>query len=243
MLVNAIDTKYGSIEILYEDDRVITFIKPPFLLSQRSEDGEDSVLEYLSAYVGDEVHPVHRLDRTTGGVMIAAKTSSAASALSQIIADGGMHKEYLATVHGTAPGGTLEDMLFFDRRKNKSFVIKDGKVRRGVKKALLEYEPIGHAVCDAGEITLVKIRLMTGRTHQIRVQMANAGHPLLGDGKYGGRDNKAGCVLWSRRIGFDTSMLKKRGLRTFADVLKVDEELLNAAPCGYPWDMFGDYLK
>jgi 23S rRNA pseudouridine1911/1915/1917 synthase len=240
VLVNAIDTKYGSIEILYEDDRVITFIKPPFLLSQRSEDGEDSVLEYLSAYVGDEVHPVHRLDRTTGGVMIAAKTSSAASALSQIIADGGMHKEYLATVHGTAPGGTLEDMLFFDRRKNKSFVVKDTGSRRGVKKALLEYAPVGCAVCGAGDITLVRVRLMTGRTHQIRVQMANAGHPLLGDGKYGGRDNKAGCVLWSCRISFEASMLKKRGLRALADALKADEELLSASPCGYPWELFAN---
>ena len=170
--------------------------------------------------------------------MVAAKASAAASALSQIIADGGMYKEYLAAVHGNAPGGTLEDMLFFDRRKNKSFVVKDGKARRGVKKALLEYEPIYRAVCDAGEVTLVKVRLMTGRTHQIRVQLAHAGHPLLGDGKYGGRDNKAGCVLWSAHIGFDTSALKKRGLRKLAGAVEADEGLLCAVPSGYPWDMF-----
>lgn len=237
--MNKIETKYGDVIILYEDDRVLSFVKPPFLLSQKAEDGEeDSVIEYLSAYTGSEVYPVHRLDRTTGGVMVAAKTSAAASALSQIIADGGMHKEYLAAVHGNATGGKLEDMLFFDRRKNKSFVVKDGKARRGVKKALLEYEPLGHAECVAGEVTLVKVRLMTGRTHQIRVQLAHAGHPLLGDGKYGGRDNKAGCVLWSRRIGFDTAALRKRGLRAFADALRANEELLSALPSGYPWDLF-----
>ena len=237
--MNKIETKYGDVIILYEDDRVLSFVKPPFLLSQKAEDGEeDSVIEYLSAYTGGDVYPVHRLDRTTGGVMVAAKTSAAASALSQIIADGGMRKEYLAAVHGNATGGMLEDMLFFDRRKNKSFVIKGDKGRRGVKKALLEYEPIGSAVCDAGEVTLIKVRLMTGRTHQIRVQFAHAGHPLLGDGKYGGRDNKAGCVLWSRCIGFDESMLKKRGLRTFADALRTNSELLSALPTGYPWDLF-----
>ena len=236
--MSVVETKYGDIKILYEDGKVLAFVKPPFLLSQKAEDGEDSVIEYLSAYTGGEVYPVHRLDRTTGGIMVAAKTSAAASALSQIIADGGMHKEYLATVHGNATGGTLEDMLFFDRRKNKSFVVKGDKVRRGVKKAILEYESVGHAVCDAGEITLIKVRLMTGRTHQIRVQLASAGYPLLGDGKYGGRDNKAGCVLWSYHIGFDADVLKKRGLRMLADALEKNGELLCDIPCGYPWDMF-----
>ncbi len=235
--MNIIDTKYGDVRIIYEDSSVIAFVKPPFLLSQKAEDGEDSVIEYLAEYTGGGVYPVHRLDRTTGGVMVAAKTSAAASALSQIIADGGMHKEYLAAVHGNAPGGVLEDMLFFDRRKNKSFVVKGDKSRKGVKKALLEYESVGHVTCEAGEVTLVKVRLMTGRTHQIRVQLSNAGHPLLGDGKYGGRDNKAGCVLWSWRIGFDTAILKRKGLRALADKLKGDGEF-SEYPSGYPWDMF-----
>ena len=224
-----------EVEILYEDKNVIAFVKPAGLLSQKADGtNEDSVLEYLDAYFNgkSKAYPVHRLDRTTGGVMVVAKNPRAAAALSTLASGDGMKKEYLAAVHGTPTGGRLEDMLYFDRRKNKSFVVKSD--RRGVKRAVLEYETLSS--CDG--YSIVKIRLMTGRTHQIRVQMSHAGHPLLGDGKYGGRDNKCSCPLWSHRITFDHTLLEETSLggSAFSKSLSADPDLLISSPSGYPWD-------
>ena len=236
------ETTKGNVTILYEDRDVIAFVKPYGILSQKAENStEDSILELISAARNiPEIFPVHRLDRTTGGVMIAAKTKWAAAALSSLITDDGMKKEYLAAVHGTSSEGKLEDDLFFDKKKNKSFVIKNGNGRKGVKKAILEYKTLNSAPHPSGEASLVRIKLMTGRTHQIRVQMSNAGHPLLGDGKYGGRDNKCECSLWSAKIGFDLAKLKKTrlGKSAFAKAVESDPELLSSIPDGYPWDIF-----
>lgn len=237
--VNGVD--FG---ILYEDADAVAISKPPHVLSQKSEGGEDSVLEYLNAYAGGqwEAYPVHRLDRGTGGVMIVAKNKSSAAALSALASGDGMKKEYLACVHGKLEGsGTLEHYLYFDRKRNKSFPVKDSS-RRGVKRAILDYEALSHAECEAGEITLVKIRLHTGRTHQIRVQMATVGHPLLGDGKYGGRDNKCKCALWSRKITFDASAVNGTSLkkRDFAKAVRETPDAFTSTPDGYPWDLFNE---
>lgn len=234
--------KDASAHVLYEDRDVICFEKPPHVLSQKSESGEDSIIEYLNAYANGawEAYPVHRLDRGTGGVMIAAKKKESASALSVLASGDGMKKEYLACVHGRLEGsGTLEHYLYFDRRKNKSFPVKDSS-RKGVKRALLDYEALSHASCAAGEVTLVRIRLHTGRTHQIRVQMAAVGHSLLGDGKYGGRDNKCACALWSHRITLDADAMRGTSLKksAFAKALAETLDLLTSTPAGYPWNLF-----
>lgn len=242
--MNSISTEYGEVQILYEDCDVIGFVKPAGLLSQKAENSDEaSVIEYIDKYLADtgsKAYPVHRLDRTTGGVMIAAKNGKSAAALSALAAGDGMKKEYLAAVHGCAEGGILEDMLYFDRKRNKSFVVKPNKNRKGVKRAQLEYETVSHAHSAAGEVTLVKVRLMTGRTHQIRVQMSNAGHPLLGDGKYGGRDNKCDAALWSHKITFDTDVLTSGYFKgkAFAKALAAEPNMLSAEPSGYPWDLF-----
>lgn len=231
-----------QINIIYEDADAIVFVKPYGMLSQRAEGSDEkSVLEYISEYLhGEEVFPVHRLDRTTGGVMIAAKTRGAAAALSTVIASDGMKKTYLAAVHGVPAGGILDDVLFFDRRKSKSFVIKKGTTRKGAKRALLEYERISTSTCAAGEVSLVRVRLMTGRTHQIRVQMANAGHPLLGDGKYGGRDNRCRCALWSHEIAFEHGALADVCLKkgAFRQALEQGVSLRADPPNEYPWNIF-----
>ena len=237
-----INVKGVLFDVLYEDRDVLAVAKPPHVLSQKSESGEDSILEYLNSYADGAwtSYPVHRLDRGTGGVMIVAKNKSSAAALSALASGDGMKKEYLATVHGKLEGsGTLENYLYFDRKRNKSFPVKDSS-RRGVKRALLDYEAVAHGECAAGEVTLVKIRLHTGRTHQIRVQMAAAGHPLLGDGKYGGRDNKCGCALWSHKITFDESVLRGTSLKKsdFAKALAESSDILTSTPDGYPWDLF-----
>jgi 23S rRNA pseudouridine1911/1915/1917 synthase len=240
--METLETSAGNITVLYEDRNVISFVKPFGILSQKAENSEEnSILELLEASQKNiKLFPVHRLDRTTGGVMIAAKTKEAAAILSTLITDGGMKKEYLAAVHGSSDGGILEDNLFFDKRKNKSFVVKKDTERKGVKKAVLEYETLKTVPHLTGDVSLVKIKLMTGRTHQIRVQMSNAGHPLLGDGKYGGRDNKCECALWSFRIGFDTDKLKKTrlGKSDFARMAESSPDTFTFLPEGYPWDLF-----
>ena len=128
-----------------------------------------------------------------GGVMVFAKTAPAAAKLSQALAEGTLLKGYLAVL-GARPkddSGELFDLLFHDRFKNKTYVVS--KERKGVKKASLSYR----VVAEADGLCLVHVRLHTGRTHQIRVQFASRGMPLVGDGKYGSRKNAASPALWS----------------------------------------------
>lgn len=236
--MNTFDINGIPAKILYEDSKVIAFVKPFGILSQKAESDEASVLEYLNEYARGKwsAYPVHRLDRTTGGVMICAKDQRSAAALSALASGDGMKKEYLAACHGSLEGdGTLEHELYFDRRKNKSFPVKKGD-RKGVKHAKLEYKPLSHHYDP--ERTVVHIRLHTGRTHQIRCQLAAIGHPLLGDGKYGGRGAKSICSLWSCRITLDPDALSRGqlGKSDFAKALASSPDLLTSLPEGFPWD-------
>jgi len=150
----------------------------------------------VPAALGGEVYPIHRLDKNVGGVMVYARTKTAAATLSRAVQEGTMVKEYVALVHGTPPeSGDWEDWLFKDSRKNKVFVVK--RQRSGVKKARLEFRRL-----TEGETSLVHVRLHTGRSHQIRVQFASRGFPLVGDHKYGARDDSPAPMLFSRRITF-----------------------------------------
>lgn len=173
-------------EILYQDSDIIVCIKPVGL------DSEHEVPQAL----GGEIYTLHRLDKNVGGVMVYARTKAAAAALSKAVQDGAMVKEYVAMVHGAPPeNGDWEDWLFKDSRKNKVFVVK--KQRAGVKKARLTYRAL-----RVGEESLVRIRLYTGRSHQIRVQFASRGYPLVGDHKYGSRDEKTAPMLFSCCLRF-----------------------------------------
>ncbi len=173
-------------EILYSDRDLTVLIKPV---------GMDSEHEVPQA-LGGEVYPIHRLDKNVGGVMVYARTKAAAAVLSKAVQEGTIVKEYVAMVHGTPPQqGDWTDLLFKDSSKNKVFVVK--KERRGVKQARLEFRR--HS---AGETSLVAIRLHTGRSHQIRVQFSSRGFPLVGDHKYGARDQATAPLLFSRRITF-----------------------------------------
>ena len=177
-------------EILYSDKALAVCVKPVGL------DSEQEVPAALIQVLGGEIFPIHRLDKNVGGVMVYARTRQAAAALSRAIQEGSMVKEYVALVHGTPPEtGDWEDLLFKDSAKNKVFVVK--KERKGVKKAQLEYR-----VLTSGPDSLVRIRLHTGRSHQIRVQFASRGYPLAGDHKYGARDDLAAPMLFSCRISF-----------------------------------------
>ena len=177
-------------EILYSDKDLAVCIKPIGL------DSEHEVPEALCAALGGEVFPIHRLDKNVGGVMVYARSKKAAAALSKAVQDGSLVKEYVALVHGAPPeNGDWEDLLFKDSSKNKVFVVK--KERKGVKKARLEFRRL-----TEGESSLVRIRLHTGRSHQIRVQFASRGFPLLGDHKYGARDEHTAPMLFSCCLTF-----------------------------------------
>lgn len=180
-------------EILQVNPAWVVAVKP---VGVSAEDGPNSMPQLLREEIGGVIFPVHRLDLNVGGVMVYARTKQAAAALSQAVQDGTMVKEYRALVHGAVPeAGLWEDFLFKDSRKNKVFVVK--KERKGVKKASLEFSRLTDT-----DPALVHIRLHTGRSHQIRVQFACRGFPLVGDHKYGARDAETAPRLFSCRITF-----------------------------------------
>ncbi|MBR2024563.1 MAG: RluA family pseudouridine synthase [Clostridia bacterium] len=184
------------IKIYYNDDDIVVCEKTYGISSQKS--GGDNMVDMLSEQLNCEIFPVHRLDTTTTGVMVFAKTEKSASALSKQIADRRFQKEYLLVCHGSVDkSGEMRDFLFHDRIKNKSFVVKNK--RNGSKEAILEYETISYK--EKEDLSLVKVVLHTGRTHQIRVQFSYRGHSLYGDGKYGATD-KDKIALHSQSITF-----------------------------------------
>ena len=185
------------IPILYQDHSILVCQKPVGILSQPSPDCAESMLSLLSGQCGGQVFPVHRLDRGVGGVMVFARTSGAAAALSRAVQQGNLVKEYLCIVQGCPEEaeGTYQDLLFKDSSRNKTFVVQ--RMRKGVKEASLSYRVLG----TEGGRSLVRVQLHTGRTHQIRVQFSSRGMPLVGDRKYGGTAEEA-IALWSFRLCF-----------------------------------------
>ena len=184
--------------ILYEDNHLLLVEKPIGLSSQPVQDG-DSLPHWLEQ-AGYPVKPVHRLDKPTGGVMVYARSDKAAAKLSALV---GQHdqfqKEYLAVVQGcpNKEADTLTDLLYHDVRRNKSYVVN--RPRKGVREATLEYTVAETVTTEEGTFSLIKVRLHTGRTHQIRVQFASRKMPLYGDSRYGGVKGKA-LGLWSHRL-------------------------------------------
>lgn len=195
-------------ELLYSDKNIAVCVKPVGL------DSEAGVPAALKEMLGGEIFPIHRLDQNVGGLMVYARTKQAAASLSKAVQEGTMIKEYVALVHGTPPEqGDWEDFFWKDSRKNKVFVVK--RQRCGVKKARLEFIRL-----TAGEQSLVRIRLHTGRSHQIRVQFSNRGFPLVGDHKYGSRDEKTAPMLFSCKLTFPHkgNMAEFEKLPEWADV-------------------------
>ena len=177
-------------EFLYTDKDLAVCIKPV------GPDSEHQLPEMIIEQLGGEIFPVHRLDANVGGVMVYARTKAAAAALSKAVQEGSFQKEYVAMVHGVPPErGDWQDLLFKDSRKNKVFVVK--KQRAGVKPAHLEFIRL-----TEGEASLVRIRLHTGRSHQIRVQFSSRGFPLVGDHKYGSRAKETAPMLYSCKVAF-----------------------------------------
>ena len=207
-------------EILYADAAVAVVVKPAGVLSQG--DAEDVMPVLLQKQLGGTIFPVHRLDQPTGGVMVYARTQDAAAKLSAQMQSEAFGKEYLAVLDGTPEPaeGELHDLLFFDRQKGKSYAVR--RKRAGVKDARLAYR----VLAQAEGLTLVRVRLYTGRTHQIRVQFSSRGWPLTGDGKYGSRNNRCAPALWSAELHFAHPV--------------TGETLIfrSQPPEAYPWTLF-----
>ena len=185
------------LDILYADKNIVVCIKPSGILSQDA--GEESMPGLLKRQLSvEEVYTIHRLDREVGGVMVYALNSKAAASLSRAVQERKLEKQYLAVLRGVPekPADTLNDLLYHDKVRNKTYVVQ--RVRKGVKDAVLDYEVLS----SAENKTLVRVNLQTGRTHQIRVQFASRKLPLVGDGKYGGKEPGVFLGLWSCRIAF-----------------------------------------
>lgn len=220
-----------EIKILYEDNHLLSVVKPANIPVQQDKSGDVDLLNLLKADIKARYNKpgnvflglVHRLDRPVGGVMVFARTSKAASRLSAQIREHKMGKTYLCVVKGCPDelAGQLTDFLLKDTKTNTVKVVPPGTC--GAKQAVLEYEVLEYI----NGLSLVKVNLLTGRSHQIRVQMANNGTPLFGDSKYGhiteGRENLA---LWSYELSVEHPTKKER--MSFS----------SPPPDIYPWNLF-----
>lgn len=197
------------INILYEDNHLLVVEKPINAPVQKDSSNDEDLLSTLKKYLKEKYHKpgnvylglVHRLDRPVGGVMVFAKTSKAAGRLSKQVVDRTLKKTYMAVVQGNIiDKGTFTDKLLKDSKKNMVRVDDDGK------EAKLSYQRLDYK----DNLSLVKINLETGRPHQIRVQFASRGYPLLGDQKYGKDMPKIPIALFAKRLEFTHPITKER---------------------------------
>ncbi|MCX7771808.1 MAG: RluA family pseudouridine synthase [Clostridia bacterium] len=219
-----------KIDILYEDNHLLAVVKPPDIPVQEDISGALDLLTLLKEDIKIRHQKpgnvflglVHRLDRPVGGVMVFARTSKAASRLSNQIRERETDKTYLCVVKGCpkALKGRLQDYLLKDQETNTTTVVKPGSP--GSKEAILDYEVLD----SQNGLSLVKIKLFTGRSHQIRVQMSHNGTPLFGDKKYGYKGEAAGLALWSYQMEVEHPVKKERMCFT------------SSPPDSFPWNLF-----
>lgn len=208
-------------ELIYLDNEIVVCVKPPRVLSTDEPGGLPELVRQALGNPHADVRTVHRLDRVVSGVMVLARSAAAASELSRQIREDQFTKEYLAVVHGCPKpeSGTLTDLLYRDKARRMTMVASHpGK---GVQEAVLDYQVL-HC---AGDISRVKVHLRTGRTHQIRVQFASRGMPLVGERKYATLNDPCEIALWSHKIGFFHPATGER------------MEFSQEPPGGYPWTL------
>lgn len=204
-----------DLKVLYEDNHIIVVEKPVNIPSQGDKTGDIDMLTIIKEYIKEKYNKpgevylglVHRLDRPTGGVMVFARTSKAASRLSEQVRNKQMHKKYLCIVDGKMENskGEMRDFLLKNEKTNTSKVVKEGT--RNSKEGILEYEVVKYS--NEINMSVVKVDLHTGRHHQIRVQFASRGHSLSGDQKYGTRGRGKGLALWAYSLSFIHPTTKK----------------------------------
>ena len=205
----------NNLNVLYEDNHIIVVEKPVNIPSQGDKTGDVDMLTIIKDYIKEKYNKpgnvylglVHRLDRPVGGVMVFAKTSKAASRLSDQVREKVFKKKYLAVVDGkfATTTGVLEDYLYKDERNNMSKVVS--KEKKNAKLAKLDYEVLAYN--EVKNLSLVKVNLHTGRHHQIRVQLSNAGHSIFGDQKYGTRGKCKQIALWAYELTIQHPITKE----------------------------------
>ena len=195
-----------KLNVVYEDNHIIVVEKPVNIPSQGDKTGDTDMLTLVKAYIKKKYNKlgevylglVHRLDRPVGGGMVFARTSKAAARLSEQVRNKDFKKKYLVIADGKFEKnkGTLEDYLLKNEKTNTSKVVKEGT--KNAKLAILDYEVLKYN--EEINLSVVKVNLHTGRHHQIRVQMANAGHSICGDHKYGTRGRGKQICLWAYEL-------------------------------------------
>lgn len=210
-------------EIIYENADFLVCVKHPGIRSEA--DGLPAFL--CTRYHYPSLYPVHRLDQGTGGLIVLARSASAATFLSRLFAGGKVHKEYLAVIQADDPGssGSFRDLLYHDTKTNKTYVVKSR--RKGVKEAACDWEHLSSVQVKGLSVHLVRIFLHTGRTHQIRVQFASRKMPLYGDMRYGSKIKAPYPALWASGL-------------SFTDPSGSDKTLSfhSAPPQTEPWNLF-----
>ena len=219
-------------KVLFEDNHIIAACKPCNMPSQEDATGDTDILTELKEYIRVKYNKpgnvylglLHRLDRPAGGVMVFARTSKAAARLSEAIRKGEVEKTYFAVLQKkpAKDSGELLNYMLKDEKTNISRIAE--KTEPGAKEARLYYEVLS----QEGSLTLVKIRLFTGRSHQIRVQFSAIGCPLVGDMRYG-KGEKQQLALWSHSLSFEHPIQKEKITIT------------SDPPKCYPWNLFFDH--
>jgi len=205
-----------NLKVLYEDNHIIVVVKPVNIPSQGDKTGDEDMLTIIKRYLKEKYNKpgdvylglVHRLDRPTGGVMVFARTSKAASRLSEQVRNKEFHKKYLCIVDGKMEDskGSFRDFLLKNEKTNTSKVVKEGT--KNSKEAILDYEVVKYN--EKINMSVVKVNLHTGRHHQIRVQFASRNHSLSGDQKYGTRGRGKGLALWAYSLSIIHPVKKER---------------------------------
>lgn len=205
----------NNLKIIYEDNHIIVVEKISNIPSQADKTGDVDMLTLIKNYIKEKYEKkgnvylglVHRLDRPVGGVMVFAKTSKAASRLSEEVRTKQFQKEYLVVVDGKfeKENNILEDYLLKNGQKNISKVVKEGT--KNSKYAKLEYETLKYN--EEIDLSLLKIKLHTGRHHQIRVQLSSRNHSIYGDQKYGSRGRGKQIALWAYKLTIIHPISKK----------------------------------
>ena len=206
-------------EIVYLDSDIVVCVKPARVLSTDEPGGLPDLLREALEDPKADIRTVHRLDRVVSGLMVLARNAKAASELSRQIREGEFEKEYLAVVHGVpAEEGTMRDLLGRDKARRMTFVAREPA--KGIQEAVLHYQRLS-ASCGMSK---VRIQLVTGRTHQIRVQFSSRGYPLVGERKYAEMNDPCEIALWSYRLAFTHPGTGAKA------------EFSCEPPITYPWD-------